>query len=150
MATRRPIDTIDLLLTGGERQLGGGQGMSQADLARAHGIEGFCYWHYWFEGRRLLERPFHEVLTSGQSGFPFSLAWANETWSRRWLGEERDILLKQSYSDDDDTRHAQWLVTAFADRRYMTVGNRVVFLIYRPRDLPQPRRTVERTRTAAL
>jgi lipopolysaccharide biosynthesis protein len=70
--------------------------LAQADLARAHGIEGFCYWHYWFEGRRLLERLFHEVLTSGQSDFPFCLAWANETWSRRWLGEERDILLKQS------------------------------------------------------
>jgi lipopolysaccharide biosynthesis protein len=124
--------------------------VAQADLARAHGIEGFCYWHYWFEGRRLLERPFHEVLTSGQPDFPFCLAWANETWSRRWLGEEREILLKQSYSDDDDTKHAQWLVTAFADRRYMKVGKRAVFLIYRPRDLPQPRRTVERIRTAAL
>jgi lipopolysaccharide biosynthesis protein len=124
--------------------------MAQANLARDHGIEGFCYWHYWFDGRRLLERPFHEVLTSGQPDFPFCLAWANETWSRRWLGEERDILLKQSYSDDDDTRHAQWLVTAFADRRYMKVGQRAVFLIYRPRDLPEPRRTIERIRTAAL
>lgn len=122
---------------------------AQADLAREHGIEGFCYWHYWFEGRRLLERPFDDVLTSGQPDFPFCLAWANETWSRRWLGEERDILFKQSYSDDDDTRHSQWLVAAFADRRYMTVNGRAVFLIYRPRDLPQPRRTVAVLRTQA-
>ncbi len=124
--------------------------IAQADLAREYGIEGFCYWHYWFEGRRLLERPFNEVLTSGQPDFPFCLAWANETWSRRWLGEERDILLKQSYSDADDIRHSQWLVAAFADTRYMTVNGRAVFLIYRPLDLPQPRRTVERIRRQAL
>jgi len=123
---------------------------AQADLARGHGIEGFCYWHYWFEGRRLLERPFDDVLASGQPDFPFCLAWANETWSRRWLGEERDVLLPQSYSDDDDLRHSRWLVAAFADKRYMKVNGRAVFLIYRPRDLPQPRRTVETIRTLAL
>src|SRR5690349_5640480 len=60
--------------------------VAQARLARAHGIEGFCYWHYWFHGRRLLERPFNEVLGSGEPDFPFCLSWANETWSRRWHG----------------------------------------------------------------
>src|SRR5262245_40654022 len=59
--------------------------IAQAELAREYGLEGFCYWHYWFESRRLLERPFNEVLASGEPDFPFCLAWANETWSRRWL-----------------------------------------------------------------
>ena len=117
--------------------------LAQAELARAHGIEGFCYWHYWFNGRRLLERPFNEVLQSGDPDFPFCLAWANETWSRRWLGEERDILLAQTYSPEDDTRHSEWLVQAFADPRYIRVHGRPLFLIYRPTDLPDAHRTTE-------
>src|SRR5258706_12364194 len=93
--------------------------IAQAELARKYGIEGFCYWHYWFEGNRLLERPFQEVLASGEPDFPFCLAWANETWSRRWLGEERDILQEQTYSTDDEVQHARWLSAAFADSRYI-------------------------------
>ncbi|CAN5223458.1 hypothetical protein BH11PLA2_BH11PLA2_17630 [soil metagenome] len=110
--------------------------IAQADLARQYGIEAFCYWHYWFDGKRLLERPFNEVLQSGQPDFPFCLAWANETWSRRWLGEEKEILRKQTYSSEDCVRHAKWLVTAFRDRRYLRVDGRPVFLVYRPLDLP--------------
>ena len=109
---------------------------AQAQLAAAHGVEGFCYWHYWFSGKRLLERPFEEVLRSGQPDFPFALAWANESWSRRWLGEERDILQKQAYSADDDRAHARWLAHAFSDRRYIRLEGRPLFLVYRPADLP--------------
>jgi lipopolysaccharide biosynthesis protein len=114
---------------------------AQADLARRHGIEAFCYWHYWFNGRRLLERPFDEVLASGEPDFPFCLAWANETWSRRWLGEEKEILIKQTYAAEDNALHAQWLVRAFADKRYLRVNGRPVFLVYRPKDLPDPKAT---------
>lgn len=122
--------------------------LAQAELARDHGIGAFCYWHYWFEGRRLLERPFHEVLESGAPDFPFCLAWANETWSRRWLGEEKEILLRQTYSEADEERHARWLVGAFRDRRYLRVGDRPVFLVYRPLDLPEPRRFTDVVRRA--
>ncbi|NDC63816.1 MAG: hypothetical protein EBZ59_07520 [Planctomycetia bacterium] len=122
--------------------------LAQAELARAYGIGAFCYWHYWFEGRRLLERPFHEVLESGAPDFPFCLAWANETWSRRWLGEEKEILLRQTYSEADEERHARWLVGAFRDRRYLCVGDRPVFLVYRPLDLPDPRRFTDVVRRA--
>src|SRR6266704_2793202 len=89
--------------------------IAENDAWRGHGIEGFCYWHYWFEGRRLLWRPFNDVLQSGEPDFPFCLAWANESWSRRWLGEEKEILLKQTYSPEDDVQHARWCVKAFAD-----------------------------------
>src|ERR671916_3063151 len=85
---------------------------AQANLARRYGIEGFCYWHYWFEGKRLLETPFNEVLSSGQPDFPFCLAWANETWSKRWLGENKDILQEQTYSLKDDLAHIRWLMKA--------------------------------------
>jgi hypothetical protein len=114
---------------------------AQADLAANYGIEAFCYWHFWFNGRRLLERPFNEVLASGQPDFPFCLAWANESWSRRWLGEEKQVLLKQTYSAADDAQHARWLVQAFRDRRYFRVDGRPLFLVYRPKDVPDPRAT---------
>ncbi len=75
---------------------------AQAELARRYGIEGFCYWHYWFHGRRLLERPVGEILASGEPDFPFCLAWANESWSRSWLGDDRELLVEQTYSEEDD------------------------------------------------
>jgi lipopolysaccharide biosynthesis protein len=120
---------------------------AQAELARAHGIEAFCYWHYWFAGRQLLHRPFEDVLSSGEPDFPFCLAWANESWSRSWLGESRDLLIEQRYSAKDDHDHARWLLTAFADRRYLCVRGRPLFLIYRPKDLPDPRRTSDTLRS---
>ncbi len=117
--------------------------MAQANLAKRFGIDGFCYWHYWFEGQRLLERPFNEVLASGEPDFPVCLAWANETWSRRWLGEEKEILLKQTYSHQDDLNHIRWLIPAFADPRYIRIAGRPLFAIYRPLDLPDSQRTTD-------
>ena len=125
----------------------------QADLARRHGIEGFCYWHYWFHGKRLLERPFDEVLASGHPNFPFRLAWANESWSRRWLGEDKEILIRQTYSPEDDANPCAWLLRAFADPRYLRIDGRPLLIVYRPADLPDPRRpaplSVAHARTAA-
>jgi lipopolysaccharide biosynthesis protein len=122
----------------------------QADLARQHGIEGFCYWNYWFHGKRLLERPFDEVLSSGSPDFPFCLAWANETWSRRWLGEEKDVLIKQTYSREDDLEHIRWLIQAFADPRYIRVDGRPIFLVYRPGDFPEPEATTDLWRSECV
>ena len=122
----------------------------QAELARAHGIEAFCYWHYWFLGKRLLAKPFDETLATGRPDFPFCLAWANEPWSRRWLGEEKDVLIKQEYSELDDQAHARWLVEAFSDRRYVRVNGRPLFLIYRPTHLPEPARTAELIRQVTV
>lgn len=119
---------------------------AQAALAGEHGIEGFCYWHYWFHGTQALERPFGEVLATGEPDFPFCLSWANETWSRRWHGSGApdEVLIEQAYSREDDLAHIRWLLTAFADSRYIRVGgDRPLFLVYRPHDLPDPRRTLD-------
>lgn len=124
--------------------------IEQAELAKLHGIEGFAYYHYWFHGKRLLERPFDEVLTSNEPDFPFCLFWANETWSRRWLGEEKEILIKQKYSAIDDINHANFLTKVFLDKRYITVNGRPVFIIYRPGDLPNISRTVETIKNISL
>ncbi len=116
---------------------------AQADLARSYGIDAFCYYHYWFEGRRLLERPFGEVLASGEPDFPFCLAWANESWTRVWNGGESQVLMRQTYSEEDDRCHLRALATAFSDRRYLRIGGRPVFLVYRPGRLPDARRTTD-------
>jgi len=117
--------------------------LEQSELARAHGIHGFCYYHYWFNGTRLLERPFAEVLASGEPDFPFCLCWANDPWSRRWDGREDELLQAQTYSKDDDVAHIRWLIPALSDRRAITIDGKPVFLIYRGRHVPNPARTIE-------
>jgi hypothetical protein len=109
---------------------------AQAAMAREYGIHGFMYYHYWFAGKRLLERPFDEILRSGKPDFPFCLCWANETWSRRWLGEDKEILIQQTYSAEDFRDHARWLAKAFSDHRYIRVNGRPVFVIYRYSGIP--------------
>jgi hypothetical protein len=116
---------------------------AQAELARAHGISAFCYYHYWFSGRQLLERPFHEVLNSGEPDFPFLLCWANENWTRRWDGQNREILMPQHHSEEDDRAHFQTLAPAFADPRYLRIAGQPVFLVYRTDLLPDPQRTAD-------
>ena len=113
----------------------------QADIARQYGIHGFCYYHYWFNGRRILERPFEEVLSSGSPDFPFCLCWANENWTRRWDGQEADVLLKQDYSEQDDLEHIRYLAQIFADPRYVRIDRKPVFIVYRTELFPDIRRT---------
>src|SRR5437879_9338189 len=87
---------------------------AQAQLAAAHGIEAFCYWHYWFAGRRMLERPFDEVLRSGRPDFRFCLGWANQTWSGVWHGAPEQVLIEQTYpGEEDDRRHFAAVLPAF-------------------------------------
>ena len=122
----------------------------QANLARQHGIEGFCYWHYWFNGKRLLHRPLDEVQASGAPNFPFCIGWANESWTRRWTGEEAEVLLKQTYSEEDDLAHARWLANLFSDSRYMRVDGRPLFILYRAPALPNAVRTTETLRAECV
>lgn len=121
----------------------------QADLAREHGIAAFCYYHYWFAGRRLLNRPLDEVLASGAPDFPFCLAWANENWSRNWAAGTRDVLVEQRYGPHDDLRHIRWLAPVLADPRYFRYQGRPVLLVYRAGLLPDSRRTTDTFRAEA-
>jgi len=100
-------------------------------MAAEYGISAFCYYHYWFNGKMLLERPFNEVLQSGKPDFPFCLCWANENWTRTWDGLQKDVLMGQDYNDRDRIEHIHWLCKAFKDPRYIKVNNRPLFLIYR-------------------
>jgi len=114
---------------------------AQADLAREYGIYGFCYYHYWFMGKCLLERPFEEVLKTREPEFPFCLCWANESWTRSWDGRSGEILILQEYSEMDDLQHIHWLAQAFRDERYIRIGGKPLMLVYRANQLPNPERT---------
>ena len=121
----------------------------QAELARAHGIAAFCYYHYWFGGRRLLRQPLDEVLASGRPDFPFCLCWANENWTRVWDGLSDNVLIGQTYSEDDDLQHIRWLARVFEDERYLRVDGKPLFAVYRARELPDPRATAQLWREEA-
>ena len=117
--------------------------IAQAELAREHGVHGFVYYHYWFHGRRLLERPFEEVLASGVPDFPFALCWANEEWTRGWDSQTGHVLVRQEFSEEDDRAHIRDLLRAFRDPRYITIDGRPLMLIYRPTLIPDLVRTSE-------
>ncbi len=124
---------------------------AQAEMAREHGVEAFCYWHYWFAGERLLERPFNEVLRSGEPDFPFCLGWANHTWSGIWYGAPKTILKEQTYPGlKDHEAHFYTLLEAFSDPRYLTVGGKPFFLIFTPSELPDPVRVTDFWRELAV
>jgi hypothetical protein len=110
----------------------------QADLAQAHGIYGFCYWHYWFgDGKRLLEEPANDFLESGKPDFPICFAWANQTWSGIWHGEPNRILIEQKYlGEEDDRNHFLEMLPYFKDSRYIRVDDKPLFLFSRPFDHP--------------
>jgi hypothetical protein len=104
----------------------------QAGLAADHGISGFCYYHYWFNGKLLLEKPVQMILARGAPSLPFCLAWANEPWTRTWDGGDRHILMPQTYGDEPEwEKHFQYLLPAFLDPRYIRVDDKPMFLIYR-------------------
>lgn len=110
----------------------------QADMAREYGVEGFCYWHYWFgNGKRLLEMPFNEVLRTGKPDFPFCLSWANHDWEAKLFvkGSKNKMLIKQLYPGESDyIAHFNALLPAFKDSRYIKVYNKPLFQIYSPLD----------------
>ncbi|MEQ8692201.1 MAG: glycoside hydrolase family 99-like domain-containing protein, partial [Pseudomonadales bacterium] len=111
--------------------------LEQAEMAKKYGIDAFCYYHYWFAGRRILERPFNEVLASGAPDFPFCLCWANETWSGVWHGAPKHTLIEQTYPGmSDHTAHFNEIVSAFRDERYVRVAGKPLFLVYRGWEIP--------------
>jgi hypothetical protein len=114
---------------------------AQADLAKEYGVEAFCYWHYWFgNGRRLLERPFNEVLASGKPDFPFCLGWANHSWEDKQFSKDgsNKMLMEQLYPGEEDfILHFNAVLPAFKDKRYVRVDDKPLFMIYVPLDFPQ-------------
>lgn len=123
---------------------------AQAELAKQYGIEGFCYYHYWFGGRRILERPVNEILLSSEPDFPFCLCWANHSWNTAWDGTDK-MLIEQIYpGQSDHAAHFDWLLQAFSDPRYIRVDGKPVFLIYKPDDIPDVQQVMDFWRQRAV
>jgi len=121
---------------------------AQAELARQYGLSAFCYYYYWFNGRRLLERPLDEMLKTGKPDFPFLICWANEPWSRNWDGFSRDVLLAQTYEPGWPRRLARDVAPLLRDRRYFRLDGKPMLLIYRIGNVPESTASMRQLRDA--
>ncbi|WP_379968519.1 glycoside hydrolase family 99-like domain-containing protein [Epilithonimonas sp. UC225_85] len=117
--------------------------LAQIALAKEFGIYGFCYYHYWFNGKRLMNEPIDRMLKNPKEDFPFMLCWANENWSRAWDGNDKELLIDQKYSSDDDRDHIKFLLPIFKDSRYIKIEGKPVFVIYKSDELPSAKETIK-------
>lgn len=122
----------------------------QAKMAKECGIEGFCYWHYWFgNGKKVLDRPFDEVLKSGSPDFPFCLGWANHSWTTKTWEKGKSfsndsMIFEQLYPGDEDyINHFYDVLPAFKDKRYITVDEKPLFVIFQPNDIPDSKNFIK-------
>ena len=120
-------------------------------MAKAYGLEAFCYYHYWFAGRQVLERPLEEIVKTKDPDFGFCVCWANQTWSGIWHGLSNKILIEQTYPGfEDHKRHFETLLPVFSDPRHILVDGKPVWLIYRPKEIPDTRNTLDLWRNFAI
>lgn len=108
--------------------------VEQSRMARNHGIYGFCYYHYWFNGKLLLEKPLENMLDNKDVDMPFCICWANESWARTWDGQESNVLISQNYEENDIelSSHFDYILNFFKDSRYIKIDNKPMFIIYKP------------------
>ena len=108
--------------------------VNQMELALKYGIDGFCFYHYWFNGKMVLQTPLEKLLKNKEAKLSFCLAWANEAWTKTWHGAKgnKEVLIRQCYGDKNDWEtHYNWLRNFFLDERYIKIDNKPVFLIYK-------------------
>ncbi|MDD3242506.1 MAG: glycoside hydrolase family 99-like domain-containing protein [Eubacteriales bacterium] len=121
----------------------------QAKLAKEHGIFGFCFYYYWFSGKRLMEKPVDMLLEHPEIDINFCLCWANENWTRAWDGQDKEVLMKQDYSEQDDDTFIEDLKKYLDDPRYVRVGGKPVVIVYNPGQIPHVKRTFSMWRQVA-
>ena len=115
----------------------------QIAMARQYGIDGFCYYYYWFSRTRVLNRPLDDMLSDPEIAMPFCLCWANENWTRKWDGGEHEVLLEQQHLPEDDLDFIKSVVPFLQDPRYIRIEGAPFLIVYRAQDLPNPIRSIE-------
>ena len=116
----------------------------QADIAKKYGVYGFCYYHYWFDGHMLMEKPMEIMLQNKEVDLPFCICWANENWTKAWAQHSRKVLIAQTYGDKKDwEKHFYYLLPFFKDKRYIYKDGMPIFVIYRPELIPTLRPMLE-------
>ena len=104
----------------------------QIDLAKKYGIDGFCFYHYWFNGKLLLEKPLENYLADKDLDFPYFFSWANEPWARTWDGQNTNVLMPQIYGGETDIiNHFNYMLPFFKDSRYIKRDNKPLFVLYK-------------------
>lgn len=120
--------------------------LEQMKLAKKYGLSGFCFYHYWFNGKKLMEKPVEAVLNCEKAVLPYCLAWANEPWTRKWNGDkgDKEVLIGQSYGGREDwEKHFEYLYPFFCDKNYLTCDGKPVFLIYRAESIKDCEKMLE-------
>jgi lipopolysaccharide biosynthesis protein len=113
----------------------------QIEMAKSYGVGGFCYYYYWFSGKRILHEPLDDMLADKKSDMPFCLCWANENWTRRWDAAEQEILIAQKYRKNDDLEFIKSIVPFMKDKRYIRLNGKLILLVYRPQHLPDAKKS---------
>ena len=110
--------------------------LEQLDYASEIGVNAFCYWHYWFAGKRLLNGPLDRMIALPDRGVKFILGWANETWTGIWHGLPNQVIQEQTYSRDELHDHAKLIARYINSDKYLKIGALSPFLIYKPKQIP--------------
>ena len=121
----------------------------QIELAKNYGLHGFCYHYYWFGGTKVIDKPLKQILDNPDLDFPFCINWANENWTKRWDGLDREVILKQSHSPEDDIAFLEDIRPILLDKRYIRINGKPLLMIYRPQLFPNISETIKRWRKHA-
>jgi hypothetical protein len=121
----------------------------QVSLARLYNITAFCFYYYWFSGRKVLERPLEGFIANKNINFPFCICWANESWSRKWDGSESDVLINQAHDIDTDEKFIRDTLPILKNKNYLQHDGKCILLIYRPNIIPNCAEMIERWRVIA-
>lgn len=120
---------------------------NQIELAKQSGIHGFCFYYYWFNGKRLLDVPLDNFVSIENNDFPFCIMYANENWTRTWDGLNSNVLMKQDYLEKDDDLFVKDICSYISKKNYIRINGKPLFIIYRPGIITDSKKRIAKWKT---